>query len=374
MKKTALAILFAILTVPALAQIQSLLIPAGTPEDEAIQAISKESDDAKRLALWEDFVSKYASSPAAVAYGDSQIAQHYLSAGDSAKALEYGDKAMAAVPGNLGILAAQTIAAQQLKDGARILHYATLGGKAINGIKTVPPPAGAAAQDWALKLDAQRRKVQPQYEFFEGAAYNSVAGEQDAKTRVRFAEQYAQAFPDGQYADPVRQLVITSLLQANDFTALAKYGEEAVAANPDSVGTLSLLAYALAEDPSPSNPYLGKAMAHARKAIELGKAGPETDHSIRLSVGLAYEALGYALMKQGKTSAAIAELRSAGDLLKDDPGSHEVVLFRLGYAYAKLRRYAEARQALQEAIALKGPFERQARQVLGKVDAAGRTR
>ncbi len=331
MKSGYLAIFLLVIgTLPVAAQVQNLLIPAGTPEDEAIQSITKEPDDAKRLAMWEQFVSKFASNAAAVAYGDSQIQQHYLSSGDAAKALAYGDKAMAAVPNNLDILMSQTMASQQLKDDAKILRYAALGGKAISGIKKTPAPAGEDAASWGLKLDAQRQQVQQQFDFFDGAAYNAVAGEQDTKKRVDYAQEYVKAFPDGHYTDQVHQLVITSLLQANDFPTLAKYGETALAANPNNVATLSLLAYALVEDPSPKNPYLDKAMEHARKAIELGKAdAPETDRSTKLSVGLAHEALGYALMKKDKTVASIPEFKSASNLLKDDPGSHEVVLFRM---------------------------------------------
>ncbi len=355
MKSRLLAIIFlAVWTLPAAAQVQNILIEAGTPEDLAIQNITKEPDDAKRLAMWEEFVTQYASNPAAVAYGDSQIAQHYLSAGDAAKALTYGDKAMAAVPNNLDILMSQTMAAQQLKDNTKIMTYASLGGKAISGIKD----------------QGERQRVQQQSDFFDGAAYNAVAGEQNAKRRVEFARKYVESFPDGHYVDPVHQLAITSLLLAQDFASLSKYGEAALAANPNNVATLSLLAYALAEDPNPKNPYLAKAMEHARKAVDLGKAdAPDADRSIKLSVGLAHEALGYGLMKQDKTVAAIAEFKSASGLLKDDPGSHEVVLFRMGYAYAKLKRQAEARELLNQVIAMKGPLEAQAKKVLAQMSA-----
>lgn len=373
MKSRFLAVVVALCSLPAVAQVQSIVIAAGTPEDAAIQSISKEGDDGKRLALWEEFVGKFASNPAAVAYGNSQIAQHYLNGGDAAKALVYGDKAMAAVPNNLDILMSQTMAAQQLKDSEKMLHYAALGGKAIAGIKKAAAPPEITAEDWATRVRAQREAVQQPFEFFDGAAYNAVAGEQNGKRRIAFAQQYEDAFPEGAYVDPVHQLVITSLLQANDFAALAKYGEAALKSNPNNVGTLSLLAYALAEDPNPKNPYLLRAMEHARKAVELGKAdAPETERSIKLSVGLAHEALGYALMKQEKTAAAIAEFKSASHLLKDDPGSHEVVLFRMGYAYAKLKRQAEARELLNQVIAMKGPFEGQARKVLAQMSAGGK--
>ncbi len=376
MKSRFLAIIFlAIWVTPAVAQVQAILIEAGTPEDLAIQNITKETDDAKRVTMWEEFITKYASNPAAVAYGDSQLAQHYLAAGDAAKALAYGDKAMAAIPNNLDILMSQTMAAQQLKDNEKIMRYAALGGKAISGIRKQPAPQGVEAADWASKLEGQRQAVQQQFEFFDGAAYNAVAGEQNAKKRVEFAQKYDESFPDGHYTDPVHQLAIASLREANDFTGIARYGESALAANPNNVATLSLLAYTLVEDSNPKNPYLARAMEYARKAIGLGRPdAPEADRSVRLFVGLAHEALGYGLMKQDRSAAAIAEFKSASSLLKEDPGSQEVALFRLGYAYAKLKRYPEAREALNATIALKGPFEKQAREVLAKVNAAGTAR
>ena len=362
------ALLVVLVAAPAPAQVQSLLIPAGTPEDQEIQTIGKEPDDAKRATLWEQFVAKYSANPAAVAYGASQLQQYYLAAGQAEKAMTYGDKAIAAVPNNLDILMSQTMAAQQLKDQAKVLHYAGLGGKAISGIKKTPPPEGVAAADWAANLEAQRQRVQQQWEFFEGVAYNAVASETNPKKRVSFAEEYTDSFPGGRYADQVQQLAITSLMQARDFAGLASYGEKALAANPDNVTTLSLLAFALAEDPSPR--HLNKAIEHARKAIDLGKAdAPDADHAIKLSVGLAHEALGYAWMKQEKTAAAVPEFKSAEALLKEDPGSRERVLYRLGYAYAKLKRTAEARETLNEVIAMKGAFAQSARDVLTKMSA-----
>ncbi len=369
------ALLVFVAVVAARAQVQSILIPAGTPEDQDIQTITKEPEDAKRVALWEQFVVKYSANPAAVAYGNSQIQQYYLSTGQAEKAMAYGDKAMAAVPNNLDILMSQTMAAQQLKDQDKLMHYASLGGKAISGIKKTPPPQGVAEADWAAKLDAQRQQVQQQWEFFESVAYNAVAAEQNPKKRIGFAEEYTASFPGGRYADQVHQLAITSLLQAGDFAGVASYGEKALAANPDNVTTLSLLAFALAEDPSPKSPYLSKAIELASKAIELGKPGtPEADRAIKLSVGLAHEALGYAMMKQEKTAAAIPEFVSAEALLKDDPGSHERVLYRLGYAYAKLKRTPEARETLNQVIAMKGPYEKLARDVLAKLSAPAKAR
>src|SRR5438034_3412608 len=63
-------------------QIDRIVIPAGTPEDQALNAINTEQDSQKRLAMYEDFLQKFASNPAAVAYGNWQLSQYYQSNGD----------------------------------------------------------------------------------------------------------------------------------------------------------------------------------------------------------------------------------------------------------------------------------------------------
>src|SRR5262245_3052193 len=100
------ALLFAplLMVAIAVAQVETLSIPAGTPEDKAIQAISAEADAQKRVAMLQEFLTTYASNPQAVTYGQWQLAQQYLDLGDTAKALDYGQKALAGQGKNLDIL------------------------------------------------------------------------------------------------------------------------------------------------------------------------------------------------------------------------------------------------------------------------------
>src|SRR5579871_5029674 len=91
----------------AWAQVDHIVIAAGTDEDHALQAISSEPDAQKKLAMYQDFVQKFASNAPAEAYGNWQIAQAYQATGDLAKALDYGDKALTGSPHNLDILVSQ---------------------------------------------------------------------------------------------------------------------------------------------------------------------------------------------------------------------------------------------------------------------------
>jgi hypothetical protein len=64
------------------AQLDKIVIPAGTPEDQALTAITNEQDNTKKVAMYEEFLTKFAGNPAAVAYGNWQISQAFQNAGD----------------------------------------------------------------------------------------------------------------------------------------------------------------------------------------------------------------------------------------------------------------------------------------------------
>ncbi len=142
---------FLFLTAPASAQ-GRIEIAAGTPEDQDLQAIANEQDAAKKLAMYQDFVQKYSSNPAAVAYGNWQISQAYQTSGDLSKASEYGDKALAGAPRNLDILVSQASIAQQAKDNTKLMAYAAKGGEICNSIGKQAKPEGVSDEDFKQQV------------------------------------------------------------------------------------------------------------------------------------------------------------------------------------------------------------------------------
>ena len=358
-----------VVALSAQAQLDRIVIPAGTPEDQALQAITNESDAQKKISMLEEFVQKFSGNPAAVSYGNWQLAQAYSSAGDNTKALEYGDKAAAAAPGNLDILMSQVSVAQQMKNWDKVIEYAARGGEVYNSLGKKDKPANMSDAEFQSAIEQDKAAGKQSYEFLESAAFNAITSEQDGRKRMAYIEKFTPAFPASRFEEQVSQYAIYSLQQSNDSARLVSYGEKTLAANPNSLPTLILLASTYAEDPKGTN--LPKAMTYARKAIELAKAdAPDADRSHKLSAGIAHSTLGYALMKQEKTAAAIAELKMATALLKEDPTSYSMALYRLGYAYAKLGRLTEARQVLTEAAGIQGPVQGLSRELLVKVNSA----
>ena len=128
-------VIFACLVLSAFAQLEKIVIPAGTPEDQGLQAISKEEDAQKKATMYEEFVQKFSSNPAAVAYGNWQLSQYHQGAGDLQKSLDYGDKALVSAPHNLDILVSQVGVAQQMKNNAKTMDYSVRGGEAAVGDK-----------------------------------------------------------------------------------------------------------------------------------------------------------------------------------------------------------------------------------------------
>lgn len=372
MKRKISTVILIVISLPLLlqAQLDKIVIPAGTPEDKALQAISNEPDAQKKLPMYEAFVQEFASNPAAVAYGNWQISQYYQTASDLQKALAYGDKALASSPHNLDILVSQANIAQQMKNNGKVIDYAVRGGEAYNSINKEAKPEGMSDQDFASRLEEEKNSAKSSYEFLEAAAFNAIVEQADAKTRMADIERFTPAFPNSRFEDQVASYAMMSLSALKDMSRLVAYGEKALAANPNSLATLLLLAGAYVDDSKPGS--ASKAITYSQKAIEVAKAdAPDADRSRKLSAGVAHSTLGYAYMKEDKTAAAIPELKAAAVLLKEqDEQQYAIALYRLGYAYAKLNKVTEAREVLNEAVKIAGPVQAPAQDLLTKVNAA----
>jgi tetratricopeptide (TPR) repeat protein len=353
------------------AQTDKLAISAGTPEDHDLQTISNEPDAAKKLAMYQDFVQKYATNPAAVAYGNWQISQAYQTGGDLNKALEYGDKAVVGAPRSLDILVSQASIAQQLKDNAKLMDYAAKGGAVCNSIGKETKPDGVSDQDFSQQVADEKSAAKNSCDFMESAGFNVIASENDAKTRMADIEKFSAAFPDSTFQDPIASYALYALSQLNDPARLLAYGEKILAANPNSLPALLLLANFYGDDTKPGS--AAKAVTYAQRAIAAAKAdAPDADKSHKVSAGVAHTIVGYAYaFKQEKTAAAIPELKAAAALLKgQDDQQYARTLYGLGYAYGKLSKLTEAREVLNEAVKIQSPWQKISEDLLGKVNEA----
>jgi len=357
---------------PSQAQVDHIVIAAGTPEDHDLTAITSEQDAQKKLAMYADFVQKYAANPAAVAYGNWQISQAYQATGDLQKGLDYGDKALAGSPHNLDILVGQASMAQQAKDNAKLLDYAVKGGEVCASVGKQPKPEGASDEEFARQVAEEKTAVQGSCEFLETSGFNAITSETDPHKRMTFIEKFSATFPKSKFGDQVSSYAMETLGpgQLNDMPALIAYCEKTLTVNPNSLVALLELASYYSDDAKAGS--TAKSITYAQKAIAVANPdAADADTTRKLSAGVAHSTLGYAYMKQEKTASAIPELKTAAGLLKgQNDVQYAIVLYRLGFAYAKLSRNSEAREVLTEAVKIAGPVQSMSQDLLNKVNAA----
>ena len=354
----------------ALAQLDRIVIPAGTPEDKDLNLINSEQDAQKKLSLYQDFLQKYASNRAAVAYVDWQLSDYYRSAGDLKKALEYAEKARTLSPHNLDILASEVTIAQQLNDNAQVFKYAIAGGEAYDSIDKQPQPADLSAEQFASAIASEKDSNRSSYQFFENAAFNVIAAENQAKTRMDYIENFTSTFPNSKMQDDVSSFALLSLSELKDTQRLMAYADKMLKQKPDDLPALLMLANYYVDSAEPGA--VAKAIGYAQRAVVAAKAeDAAADKSRKVSSGVAHSVLGRAYAKQEKTPASISELKSAVTLLKgQDDQQYAVAAYYLGWDYAKLNRLTEARAILSDASAIPGPVQQPVKELLAKVNTA----
>jgi len=360
--------------VSARAQVSTIKIPAGSAQEKAFQAASAENDPQKRIAMLQAALEQFASDSQAVTYAEWQIAQQYLDQGDLPKALEFGQKAADGQPNNLDLLVFVAGVAQKAKARDLIIDCAARGGAAFNGIAGQLKSQGMSPELYEYRVKQDQDPARPAYEYLEASALNAIVDEQNSAKRMAYVEKYVAAFPNSRFQDQVTQLALESLVKLKDPARMNSFSQKLVSANPNSISTLVLLSDAYADNPEPGS--VARAEAYARKAIDLTKTKPASDPiQGQLYNGLAHSALGYALLKEEKSGLAIPELKTACDLLKDNPDAHAAAMYRLGFAYAKTPGHlADARTTLTELAAIQGPYQQPARDLLARVQAASNTK
>ena len=103
------------------------------------------------------------------------------------------------------------------------------------------------SKDKSLK---HRSAAQNSCDFLESAGFNVIASESDAKNRMEFIEEYPAAFPASKFQEQVSNYAMYTLGpgQLNDQARLLAYGEKTLAANPNSLPALLLMAGSYIDD------------------------------------------------------------------------------------------------------------------------------
>jgi len=260
----------------------------------------------------------------------------------------------------------QMKAAQEKGDWAAVVqHGANVGALLAKAIAT-PKPDEISDENWkATQERLKAERVQAEY-----ACLDASNKETDPAKRVKLLEQFTTAFEGGDYAKRSLATLAGAYQQTGNTGKAVATAQKALEVDPVNEGLHLLIA-----DNDLSGKRLPSAVDHAHAALKAveNKKKPEgyTDDAwskyVKTIQGSSHSIAGMALMQQDKPEAAIADLKPAADQLAGNPQALGPVLYNLGFAYAKLKRTAEARVVLAKAVQIPGPVQQLSKDLLVKI-------
>ncbi|MGD0013381.1 MAG: hypothetical protein ABSD56_02985 [Bryobacteraceae bacterium] len=320
----------------------------GTPEGRLLLEIGGEQDNAKKIALLEDFAGKYPQHEGLPWVLDQMVAA-YAQAGQHNKALEAGARLLALDPEDVVTAHACLKAAEAAKNPDLILKWSETTSEIAHRVAAKPKPANEDEEDWRRRVDYARQvDVYTEYSLF--AAMLQTA---DPKKRAQLGEALERRNPASQYLPQMAEQRFLAYAQAGEGAKAIELAERSIERNQASVEMLLAVA-----DLSRGKKQSDRAIALSKQAIAAAEARPKPDGVAETdwqtwrvqTTGRAHWIAGMTYAAQGQYAAADQELRAALPGLK---GQNEVLgeaLFNLGLVNAKMAdagQLERARDALR---------------------------
>jgi tetratricopeptide (TPR) repeat protein len=331
-------------------------IDAEKPAGQLLQQIGQESDEAKKLALMEQFVTKFPGDKASGAVYD-QMQALYIKTNQPDKVMETTEKLLALDP-TYDVAAHQGLkAAEAKKDPDLIKKWAGITAQTCQKVVSSPQPKAAdEVEDWKKRVDwATQAKTYADYALSAAALQAS-----DPKKKIELIEALQAQNPQSQYLGQAMPALFFAYRQtgAND-KALA-LAEKTLATDQSNEDMLLVVAdHYLQSKKEPE-----KVHAYSAKIVEIMNAKPKPEgvsdadwQNRKKSVtGIAHYMNGKLYYTQNKFADTDKELRAALPLIQDNAQLKPEVLFYLAMANYKLEKAQDAANFNRECAATKSPF------------------
>ena len=356
---------------PGWTQIRNPTINTESDEGKLLQQAGEENDPAKKIALLEEFLSKFASHEAA-GYVHLQLLTEYLKANNFEKAFEHGQKTLEKAPDDLEIAHLVVKAAEGKGDAKLLVETAEKAHALAQKAKATPKPSDAdEAETWKRNADfADQVELYNQYALF-GVA-QKAASPQD---KVLLLDTLRKNHPGGQFDKALDAMYVVAYQQLGQNDKMGQAAEAALANDPDNEAYLYLVGENYID---PSKGKLAQAQANAQKILDVlpnkpkpaNVADEEWAKHKNTYTGLARSLLGRSLASQEKFAPARKELLVAAAALKGNNEALGPVYFFLGLCSAKLNLVNEALNYFGQGSKIPGPYQAIAADNLKKIRAA----
>jgi tetratricopeptide (TPR) repeat protein len=334
-------ILVCALTCAARAQKKPFEINAQTPEGALLQTAGQESDDAKRTALYEQFLQKYPSHEG-VPMAAAALQAIYAKAGNFDKVMQMADLALAVDPASVAAGYVALEAAEQKKDPAAIKIWAVKTVDAAKKSMATPKPSDSdEAEEWAKEQDyAKQLIVRCEY-----SLATALIQSQDPKVKADLGDALMQMNPASQYMAGAAPHYLWGLSQSGRGADAAAAAEKLLTTDKTNEDWMAVVA-----DYNLTAQNYDKAATYATMIVETlkKKNAPEgTDAATWEKAKTAKMARGYfiagrAYYEQKKWADADTDLRAGLPLMQGDNDLLAPTYFYLGFANHELARTAKA--------------------------------
>ncbi len=354
------------------------VVVAGSPEDTLMTAVSGANDPKAQIAALDQYAQAHAGSKF-MSCADEYYTLAYLKLNNDPKVIEYGEKALAIPYQDTMILLNLTkayVGAGQATDTA----FAVID-KVPDEIKAETPsrPSTLSDADWQKTLSDYTTQMKDIEAYEEYAFFNLLSRVRDSNQRIKDLDAFVKAYPTGNLGE-LDMAYFVAYKGLNNTAKADEYGEKAIAADPNNIQALNLVAFD--EAFSRTNPT--QAAAYAHKVLELAPALKKPDgmtdeqfsQQRDAQLGVAHLTLGYVdflnAARSKRVLPAEQEFKTAIDLLKAQPAYQAQALYFLGYAYEfqSPPNHHLAAEVLTRAAGMPSPWQGQARELLAKVKHA----
>jgi hypothetical protein len=337
-------------------------INAETPEGQLLQQIGTEQDEAKKIALLEDFAAKYPKHEGLASVYEQMVAV-YTKAGQFDKAVDAGGKLLALDSEDVVTAHACLKASEAKKDPDLVLKWSETTSGIARKVAAAPKPSDEdAVEEWTRTVDfAKQVDVYTEY-----ALYAAMLQTADPAKKIALGEALEKRNPSSQYLPQMTEQRFQAYMQPGGNAAKGvALAEKEIEKNQASVEMLLAVA----------GNYMGKApdkvLALSKKAIEIGEAKPKPEgvadadwQTWKAQIAArAHWMAGITYAGQSKWAPTDQELRAA---LPGVRGAREMLsqaLFYLGVANYRLAEGGQterARDAIRfstECAAIPGPLQ-----------------
>jgi len=214
-----------LLATPGPAQSQRFQIDAQTPEGLLLQMAGSESDEAKKIQLYEEFLQKYPDH-AGRPYALNQVVPLWLKAKNFDKVLGGARDILAAQPDNAPAAYNTLQACEEKNDAACIVEWANATIEAARKkIESKQPEDETEAETWKAEVDFARQvTTRAEYAFYAGALKSG-----DPQAILLLARGLEKANPKSQYMPQTAGRGFIALIQMKDLKQALEYAENAAA-------------------------------------------------------------------------------------------------------------------------------------------------